>query len=346
MPLTLDSAPDSHSALLVSVALCTHNGVRFIGEQIQSICQQSTLPTQIVVSDDASGDNCVELIQSAIADWEKKQPQEQPKKLLQLHIFRNSVPLKVTKNFEQAVLACTGDLIALCDQDDIWHPERLARMTAEFEQRPGLLLLHSNAQLIDGDGLGLPGSLFDALEVQPFELQWIHQQRAFDVLLRRNLVTGATTVFRRSLLKFALPFPKEWLHDEWLAMVAAAMAGLDVLEDPLIDYRQHASNQIGARRETLVAKVRKAFGSRDHTLADRALKIEILLTRLRGFGGLIPSAVVEKVQMKLVHQHFRAALPKSRLARCLPVLREAATGRYNQFGRGFHSIARDLFESA
>lgn len=304
------------------------------------------MPTQIVVSDDASGDNCVELIQSAIADWQKKQQQEQPQNPLQLHILHNSVPLKVTKNFEQAVLACTGDLIALCDQDDIWHPDRLARITAELEQRPDLLLLHSNARLIDGDGLGLPGSLFEALEVQPFELQWIHQQRAFDVFLRRNLVTGATTVFRRSLLQYALPFPKEWLHDEWLAMVAAAMAGVDVLEDPLIDYRQHASNQIGARRETLVAKVRKAFASRDHTLADRALKIEILLTRLRELGDLIPLAVIEKVQKKLAHQRFRAALPNHRLARCLPVLREALTGRYNQFGRGLHSVARDLFESA
>jgi glycosyltransferase involved in cell wall biosynthesis len=340
VPLIRDNVVDRRPASLVSVALCTYNGAHFIHDQIQSICQQSMSPIQIVVSDDASSDNCVELAESVIADWQRRHSS------MQLTIFRNGTARKVTKNFEQAVTACTGDLVALCDQDDIWHPTRLARMAAEFDKRSDLLLLHSNARLIDGQGQSLPGSLFDALEVQPFELEWIHKQRAFDVFLRRNLVTGATTVFRRSLLQHALPFPKEWLHDEWLAIVAAAMGGVDVLEDSLIDYRQHESNQIGARRETLIAKVRKAFSVRDHTLADRVVKIEILLARLQQCGDLVPIAVVEKVRKKLVHQRFRAALPKSRLARCLPVLYEALTGRYNQFGRGVHSIARDLFESA
>ena len=299
------------------------------------------LPDQIVVSDDASGDGCVALIEAAIGDW-----QRQSRTPLPLKILRNAVPLNVTKNFEQAVMACTGDLIALCDQDDIWHADRLARMAAEFEQRPDLLLLHSNARLVDDQGLDLPGSLFSALEVRPFELEWIHGQRAFDAFLRRNLVTGATTVFRRSLLKYALPFPKEWLHDEWLGMVAAAMGGVDVLEQPLTDYRQHASNQIGARREPFIAKFHKAFALRDGTLGDRVLKIEVLLAHLSQCGDATPAHVLEKLQQKLAHQRFRAALPELRLARCLPVLREALTGRYNQFGRGLHNIARDLFESA
>lgn len=299
------------------------------------------LPDQIVVSDDASSDQCVELIEAAVVHW-----QQQSQKPLGLKILRNAIPLKVTKNFEQAVMACTGELIALCDQDDIWHADRLARMAAEFEQRPDLLLLHSDARLIDDQGVGLPGSLFFALEVRPFELEWIHAQCALDVFLRRNLVTGATTVFRRSLLKHALPFPTEWLHDEWLAMVAAAVGDVDVLEQPLIDYRQHASNQIGARRETLMAKFRKAFALRDSTLSDRAHKIEVLLERLRQCGDAVPSHVLEKMHQKLVHQRFRAALPKRRIKRCLPVLREALSGRYNRFGRGLHNISRDLFESA
>lgn len=334
----LDADPD----LTISVALCTHNGASFITDQIHSIYKQSVMPIQIVVSDDASKDNCVELIESIVAEWQK----ENQHKLLELQVLRNQVPLKTTKNFEQAVLACTGDLIALCDQDDIWHSTRLAQIATEFYKYPSLLLLHSNARLINSQGQVIPGSLFNTLEVKSFELEWIHKRRAFDVFLRRNLVTGATTVFRRSLLQYALPFPKEWLHDEWLAMVAAAMGGVDVVEEPLVDYRQHASNQIGARRISFVDKIRKAFSTRDHTLADRAVKIEILLERLKQCGDLVPIPVIDALQQKLKHQHFRANLPNSRWARCLPVLCEAFTGRYNQFGRGFHSIARDLFESA
>jgi glycosyltransferase involved in cell wall biosynthesis len=324
---------------LVSVALCTHNGSAFIRDQINSICQQSLLPAEIVLSDDASSDDGVALAQSAVANQQGRQAH------MQLHVIRNAAPLRVVKNFEQAVRACTGDLVALCDQDDVWHADRLERMAAEFAQQPGLLLLHSNARLIDAQGAALPASLFETLQVQPFELAWIHGGKALDALLRRNLVTGATTVFRRSLLDYALPFPQEWLHDEWLGIIAAAVGGVDVLEAPLTDYRQHGANQVGARRETLLWKMKKAFSVRDDTLPLRARKAEILLERLLQLGDAVAPSTITKVRQKLAHQQFRAALPRPRLARWLPVLQELQTGRYNRYGRGLHCVARDLLES-
>lgn len=105
------------------------------------------------------------------------------------------------------------------------------------------------------------------------------------MFLRRNLVTGATTVFRRSLLEHALPLPVEWVHDEWLGIIASAIGRVDLLEQPLIDYRQHESNQIGARRDTFEAKVRKALASRGNTHVERAIKAELLLARLQKIGG-------------------------------------------------------------
>jgi hypothetical protein len=218
-------------------------------------------------------------------------------------------------------------------------------MVAPFDQRPDLLLLHTDARLVDGALKDLGQSLFHALEVQPFELAWIHGGRAFDVFLRRNLVTGATTLFRRALLEQALDFPKEWLHDEWLGIVASAIGRVDVLEDALIDYRQHESNQIGARRDSFMGKVRKALASRGTTHQDRARKAELLLERLLSLGDQVAADTIQKLRDKLEHQRFRAALPASRLARCLPVLREAMTGRYEKFGRGTRGVVRDLFES-
>lgn len=327
--------------LFISVALCTHNGARFIAEQVRSICLQTLPPMEIVLSDDASTDGCVEVAQAALEAC----LHERPGLSIELRVIRNAPALRVTKNFEQAVSACRGELVALSDQDDVWHPERLARMAAEFERRPDLLLLHTDARLVDGDRKDLGQSLFHALEVRPFELEWIHAGRAFDVFLRRNLVTGATTVFRRSLLDQALLFPTEWLHDEWLAIVASAIGRVDVLEDELIEYRQHESNQIGARRDTFAAKVRKALASRGDTHVNRAIKAELLLERLLSLGDMVAPDTIRKLRDKLVHQRFRAALPPSRLARCLPVLREALTGRYNKFGRGARGVVRDLFES-
>lgn len=324
------------------MALCTYNGARFIDEQVRSICLQSLPPREIVISDDASSDGCVDVAQRVVDECNglgKGSP-------IALRILRNATALRVTKNFEQAVRACEGDLIALSDQDDVWVPQRLERMVEQFVRRSDLLLLHTDARLVDGVGADLGQTLFHALEVEPVELERIHGGRAFDVLLRRNLVTGATTVFRRSLLNAALPFPAEWLHDEWLGVIAAAIGRVDLLEEQMIDYRQHGANQVGARRDAFVDKVRKAIGSRGDTHIKRAYKAELLLQRLRELGDAVPTSFIEKAELKLAHQRFRAALPKARMARCLPVLREVMTGRYNRFGRGVRGIVRDLFEAA
>ncbi|RST54559.1 glycosyltransferase family 2 protein [Variovorax sp. MHTC-1] len=326
---------------LISVALCTHNGARFIGEQIRSICLQTLPPGEIVLSDDASTDDGIEVARAALRECERAKPGLS----IDLRVIENLPPLRVTKNFEQAALACKGDLIALCDQDDVWHPDRLARIAAEFERRPELLLLHTDARLVGAARQDLGGSLFHALEVKPFELDWIHGGRAFDVFLRRNLVTGATTVFRRSLLAQAAPFPVEWLHDEWLAIIAAAIGRVDVLEDELIDYRQHESNQIGAQRDSFRRKVQKALASRGDTHVKRAFKAELLLARLLALGDLVAAETIGKVRDKLEHQRFRAALPPRRVTRVVPVLREALKGRYQKFGRGVRGVVRDLFES-
>ena len=344
MSAPLDPMNDGAGAgpgLAVSVALCTHNGARFLREQVRSICLQTLPPTQIVLSDDASRDGSVAQVRAALDACALERPGLAPA----LRVIENSVALRVTKNFEQAIRACDGELIALSDQDDVWVPDRLARMVAEFRRRPDLLLLHSDARLVDAGRKDLGQTLFHALEATPDEIARIHAGRAFDVFLRRNLVTGATAMFRRSLRAQALPMPPEWVHDEWLGIVAAAVGRVDVLEEALIDYRQHDGNQIGARRDSVAGKVRKALASRGRTHFERALKAELLLARLQALGARVAPETLEKVRGKLEHQRFRAHLPASRWARCLPVLREAMTGRYERFGRGVRGVVRDLFES-
>ncbi len=325
----------------VSVALCTWNGARFLAEQVRSICLQTLPPREIVLSDDGSSDDSVAVVRRTVAQC----LQERPGLAIDLRVMVNQPALRVTKNFEQAAAACRGALIALSDQDDAWVPDKLERIVPAFQARPGLLLLHSDARLVDGAGAPLGGTLFHALETKRSELDRIHGGRAFDVYLRRNLVTGATAVFRRELLDAARPFPVEWVHDEWLAIIAAALGEVDVIEAPLIDYRQHGGNQIGARRDTFGEKLRKALGSRGDTHVKRAVKAEQVLERLLGFGERISPQRIEQVRGKVTHQRFRAHLPPSRLARIGPVLREAATGRYDLYGRGVRGIVRDLFEA-
>ncbi|MDQ0572414.1 glycosyltransferase involved in cell wall biosynthesis [Variovorax paradoxus] len=321
----------------ISVALCTRNGARFVAEQVRSICMQDRLPRQIVLSDDGSTDETIGTVRSTLAACGVAES-------IDLVVLQNSPALGVTRNFEQAVRACGHELIALSDQDDVWHAGRLARMAARFEAEPELLLLHTDARLVGSELAPLGTSLFHALEVRPAELAAIANGNAFDVLLRRNLVTGATTMFRKELLASALPFPEGWVHDEWLGAMAAATGRVDVLAEPLIDYRQHASNQIGARRPTLSEKIGKAFVERGDKHRARLRRAEALLNRLTSLGANVPPKYIEAQRNKVAHQRFRAELPSSRLARLVPVMFEAARGRYDRFGRGWHAVAQDLLE--
>lgn len=336
----------------VSVALCTHNGAQYVAEQVRSILHQSVLPSQVVVSDDASTDDTVQIVKEVFARFRAEHNGSAPV----LTVLLNERPLRVTANFEQATMACTGDLIALCDQDDVWVPHRLERMVAEFDSRQELTLLHSDARLVDGDGNPLGGTLSEAIGLTAGERRKIHAGAAFDVLLRRNVVTGATTVFRRSLLDAAVPFPEAWVHDEWLAMIAAVTGRVDFVPEALIDYRQHASNQIGAARTTFgdkVSRVREPRTQRNLRLLARA---RALFERVEGMEhpetehpeAVHPETVhpeaVDLARRKLAHERFRSGLPSARVLRFFPILLEAASGAYHRFGRARYDMLRDLLQ--
>lgn len=322
----------------VSVALCTHNGAAYVGEQLRSILGQSLPPAEIVVSDDASTDGTLELVRSVLDGALAANPR------LSVVVLHNPVAVGVTANFEQALTACSGELIALSDQDDIWHPDRLEVAVARFESSPDLLMLGSNARLVDGDGFPLGQTLFDGLEISASERAEIHGGRAFDALLRRNLATGATMVVRRALVERATPFPEPWVHDEWLAVIGAATGRIDISEDQLIDYRQHATNQIGVSKKTLTGKIVRLLEPRAGRYDYLAKRSVVLLQRLQDMGGAVPRGVVEQARGKADHLSIRVRFPAARWRRIVPVFREAATGRYGRFSRGTGDLLRDLLQ--
>lgn len=320
--------------LAVSVALCTYNGAAYVGEQLRSILSQDRPPAEVVVSDDGSTDGTPALVEAV---WASLDSATAPR----LVLLRNEQALGVSANFEQATAACTSPLIALSDQDDVWEPGRLAVMAGEFDARPGLTLLFTDATLIDSAGATLGASLFDALEVGPALLGAVRDGRAFDSLLRRNIVTGATVVFRRELLRVAAPFDRSWVHDEWLAILAAATGTIDWLPQRLIGYRQHGANQIGVAVPSLRYKIGRVFESRGDRYTNLVERATALAARLEEIGAA--PDLLAAVGQKLEHQRRRAALPRFRPARIAGVLREARTGRYTAFSsQGGLDIVRDL----
>lgn len=318
----------------VSVVLCTYNGVRYLPELWDSLLAQTRPPDQIVVRDDASTDHTFELF----AQWEK----QARVRGITVSLTRNERNLGFVGNFETALTDAAGDIVFLCDQDDVWHRDKIATMLDEFERRPRLLLLHSDARLVDERGEDMRRTLFQTLEVSRGELAQMHGGRAFDALLRRNLATGATLAFRRPLLKDVAPFPREWVHDEWLAIVAAVLGEVDCIQRALIDYRQHANNQIGAQSRNLTGKFARAAEPRKAYLIGLIDRTKILMEKLQTIGTPSAEKARQSARRKLAHLETRLAMPACRPCRVPMILREAIAGHYARYAMGARAVAYDL----
>lgn len=320
--------------LSTSIALCTCNGARFLEAQWSSLLAQSRLPDEIVVRDDASTDMTPVLLESLC-----RRASEHG---VRVRFTRNPRNLGYVANFEAALRDATGDIVFLCDQDDVWHRDKLALLASEFERRADLLLVCGDARRVDDDGAPLRRSLFEVLKVSRDEIERMHVGQGFNILLRRSLATGATVALRRTLLADALPFPAGWVHDEWLAIIAAALGGFDCIEQPLIDYRQHADNQIGMPDRKILDKWRDMRRPRHVLLGELIARAEVLDTRLRRVPREKGQAINHDLSEALAHWRVRRDLHGAPWRRVGAITREALSGRYRRFGTGWRSVLRDL----
>jgi glycosyltransferase involved in cell wall biosynthesis len=320
----------------ISVAMATYNGEAFIREQLQSICAQTRLPAEIVVSDDGSSDRTLEIVREVLnSAWLKKHS-------VTLTVLTNSVNLGPGKNFEQAIYACSNEVIALADQDDVWHPEKLEILVGELESRPEVLLVHTNARLIDATGADMPITLFDGLEVSADEQSALVSGWSLPALVKRNLVTGATALFRRELAELAFSSPTIELHDGRLAIVASVLDGVLLVPQELIGYRQHGGNQIGGTRMSMLDRsvaVMKSWREMTDRLAILNTEHQALLDSL---GDRVSVRNRDIMLGRIAHNQWRIGLPASRVLRVWPVIAGYLGGRYRDFGRVPHDVIRDL----
>ncbi len=314
--------------LRCAVVLCSWNGGRHLPRQLDSLRAQVHRIDQYVLSDDGSGDDSWDLLQAFAAERRAEGSE--------VVLHRNPQALGYVRHFEQALARADADILFTCDQDDAWHPEKIAAMMAAFAADPRLLVLHSNARLVDGDGIDSGRSLFEVLEVTAIELQAMHRGEAFDVLLRRNIVTGATMALRRELVALATPFAAHWAHDEWMAMIASMHGRVDTIERALVDYRQHDGNQIGAAARTPLQQLGIGVSRRAYQ-ARQVLRLRELEQRATS-SPAIRSAVADRAR----HAVARADLPATPVARVVHVGRELLRGGYHRFGSGLRSALADL----
>lgn len=222
----------------LAVVLATCNGARFLEEQIQSVLQQTFAPDLILIFDDASDDETPRIIEKFAS-------------LPSVKITRNSTRMGVNKNFQQAVAAVPdGYDIAICDQDDIWLPEKLASSVSllhSLPTKPGQpALVYSDLILINEQNQIITDSVHRQRGQHRYQHVW-------DTFLYGNMVSGCTIVMNTALkpVMAALPETNQFIYDAWLAMAAFGWGKIACLPEPLIQYRQHTGNQTFAEHRAL-----------------------------------------------------------------------------------------------
>jgi glycosyltransferase involved in cell wall biosynthesis len=217
----------------VSVAMATYNGARYLRQQLDSLAAQSHAPSELVITDDSSTDNTLEIVR----DFAVKVP-------FPVFIHQNESRLGYRANFLRATTLCKSDLIAFSDQDDIWDPRKIEICLPLFAN-PDVLLAYHNALTITADGHTirslddwvLPQLINPPMSVAPWPF-----------------VKGFTQIFRRSV-----PFvPPLWTtsldwnlrepmaHDQWFFFLSSVLGSIAYVKEPLAYYRQHDSNVVGA----------------------------------------------------------------------------------------------------
>jgi glycosyltransferase involved in cell wall biosynthesis len=314
----------------ISVAMTTYNGEQFLDEQLDSIFAQSRLPDELVICDDGSSDGTSQILR----EYAARAP-------FDLRIIVNDERLGSTQNFEKAVDLCSGDVIALCDQDDVWRPQKLAVLETAFASDPELGLAFSNADLLDDNGAPLRGDLWSRCTLNKRRRRGLGGSRRYDLLLGYPFTTGATMAFRSSFKPLLLPFPTDaptFIHDRWITLVIAAVARIAMIEERLIAYRVHRQQQLGLGKMPLALKVFVP-----HRCWSDANGLAALEERLRGNPAYPTNPEFRRsLANRRDHIAARSKFSRNPLRRVKQVATEFWSGRYVRFPHGRVVWLQDL----
>jgi len=312
--------------------MCTYKGAAYLAEQLESISRQDRLPDELIVCDDGSSDATISIVRQFATG--AKFP-------VRLEI--NSKNLGSTQNFAKAVGLCRGRLIFLADQDDVWLPQKVRRLSEAISTSPDTAFVFSDAWLIDGQDRPLGCRLWETLPFPRGEQAQFNAGGAFELLLRRNLVTGTTMAFRAEYRDLLLPIASGWVHDGWIALLLAAAGRARAVAEPLVEYRQHGRQQIGARPETLLDKYRRRKRQGPTIYAATAENYAAALQRLQSHADRLPDrSVLDALRKKVAHWQTRARMRIDGPARLPAVAKGLFDGSYRRYSSGWRSAAEDI----
>jgi len=206
---------------LISIVVCTYNGEKHLKEQLDSLVNQTYRNLEIIVVDDCSNDSTIQIIREYESNFSF------------VKLYENGSNLGYVKNFEKGILLCKGEFILLSDQDDIWD---LNKVSCMYEYIGDNLLLYHDSEFIEEDGARMNKKMSE-------RMNFYHGSNGLPFTLY-NCVSGHTMMFKRDLIKLALPFDTRFFHDWWLVYVAASKGKINFVNKTLVKYRQHIKSTI------------------------------------------------------------------------------------------------------
>ena len=295
----------------VSVAMATYNGARFIREQLDSLARQTVLPAELVITDDGSTDNTLEIV----ADFAARAP-------FPVRVERNPENLGFRANFMKAASLCTSDLIAFCDQDDIWLPHKIETCLELFDNdnvsMGPWMVCHGFTNVI-------AKSLLAHMNF------WPQSQNFFDVGLRES-------------------------HDQWFPCLAGVLGTTGYISAPLALYRRHQATVTVDRAEiSLRQRFKGKFGthldgllSRENCAAYRAFVMETIAASpdASRIDQVVRAAHLYRNLESYYRQRREMYQTNGHLKRLRLLIALARSGCYRpqaQWGVGARALARDIF---
>lgn len=317
----------------VSIALASFNGDRFLLEQLQSFNNQTIKPDELIVCDDCSNDKTLSILEG----FKNEAPFE-------VHIFKNETNIGLNKNFEKAISLCSGDVIFLSDQDDVWFNEKIENILDVFKMNDKIDVVMNDAYYSDEF---LTKSTTTVLE------KAAHYAGSND-----GHLAGACTAFRRRFQQFLLPFPESCPpYDIYIHRWSWLLSNKVILEKPLQVWRMHDNNgssyseMASPKIESLFVRYWKQRHIKPFKVyEDRAFQYDVckeqLLSRIDKFAELpqVPhiNILIEKLDEIINANKIRAKLIRSPFLTRLKLIALMIRKNYYKYFKGIQSIAKDI----
>ena len=313
----------------ISVAMAVYNGERFLTEQLNSLARQERAPDELVVSDDASTDRTVEIVR----DFAARVP-------FPVRLLINDQNVGCTKNYERAIRECSGDVILLCDCDNVWYPNKIALTGEALDSHPEAGVAICDADLVDEQSRPMgqqhwPWRGFKFAE----EIAGLTEGSIFD---RSVPCYSPCIAFRARFKPLILPLPDTPYfaaggQDTFIVwcIVGAGAGGIALINAPLLGYRQHSTQ--------LTKQSPQSRLPRWNARAQRPLTyLGPLIERLQSdrCGALCVNPKMRDAALQ--HWQTRCFLPASKVRRVPMVAREYLSGRYDEFSDGLKTAVKDL----